>query len=142
MVQPDNPSDLTHRIVLFAESPGGDLLRPREFINGCPIPVRAKMSAVLVAVATAPPKRFRGGGYWEAMHGTMRGWFEIRIDHKRVHYRLFCLLDHAQPPDGLPLLAVIAGAQKARGTRLTDRDYERIRLAGDRYLVSNPRLIE
>jgi hypothetical protein len=37
--------------------------------------VRAKFAAIVVAVATAPPFRFAGGGYWEAMHGDMTGWF-------------------------------------------------------------------
>ena len=32
------------------------------------------MAAVLIAVAGAPPKKFAGGGYWEAMHGDMTGW--------------------------------------------------------------------
>jgi hypothetical protein len=32
------------------------------------------MRAALVAVAAAPPKRFAGGGYWEAMKGDMTGW--------------------------------------------------------------------
>ena len=38
------------------------------------------MRAALAAVASAPPKRFAGGGYWEAMGGAMTGWFEVRVD--------------------------------------------------------------
>jgi len=53
------------------------------------------MNAVLIAVASAAPKRFSGGGYWEAMKGRMAGWFEVRVDGpKRHHYRLFCRLDY------------------------------------------------
>ena len=45
-------------------------------------------------VAAAPPKRFAGGGYWEAMKGDMTGWFEVGVDGpRRHHYRLFCRLD-------------------------------------------------
>jgi hypothetical protein len=32
-----------------------------------------EMRAVLAHVAAAPPKRFAGGGYWEAMKGDMTG---------------------------------------------------------------------
>ncbi|CCH73168.1 hypothetical protein BN11_240004 [Nostocoides australiense Ben110] len=47
------------------------------------------MRAALIAVASAPPKRFAGGGYWEAMKGEMTGWFEVRVDGPgRHHYRL------------------------------------------------------
>lgn len=67
----------------------------REALDAYPTTVRVKMRAALVAVATAPPKRFSGGGYWEAMKGEMSGWFELRIDGpRRHHYRLFCLLDY------------------------------------------------
>ena len=53
------------------------------------------MRAVLAQVASAPPKRFAGGGYWEAMKGDMTGWFEVRVDGpRRHHYRLFCRLDY------------------------------------------------
>ena len=40
--------------------------------------IDAQFAAVLDAVAAAPPPRFSGGGKWEAMHGTMGGWYEIR----------------------------------------------------------------
>ena len=42
------------------------------------------MRAVLAQVASAPPKRFAGGGYWEAMKGDMTGWFEVRVDGPAV----------------------------------------------------------
>lgn len=43
------------------------------------------MSDALVAVATAPPKRFAGGGYREAMKGDMTRWFELRVDGRGRH---------------------------------------------------------
>jgi hypothetical protein len=46
----------------------------REALRSFPPGVRAKMAAVLTAVAAAPPHRFAGGGYWEAMHGEMTGY--------------------------------------------------------------------
>ena len=52
------------------------------------------MLAVTKAVAGAPPPMFSGGGKWEAMHGDMSGYYEIRVDGpSRHHYRLFCLLE-------------------------------------------------
>jgi hypothetical protein len=66
----------------------------RDFLGSCPVSVRAKFVAVLIAVAAAPPHRFSGGGFWEAMHDEMTGYHEVRIDCPgRHHYRLFCKLD-------------------------------------------------
>src|SRR5687768_12723969 len=91
---PDDPHEIAffkrHRSDDAAESEPG-----RAALNSFPPKVRATMRAALVAVASAPPKRFAGGGYWEAMKGDMTGWFELRVDGPaRHHYRLFCLLDY------------------------------------------------
>ena len=91
-------ADDSHEVVYFKRHPKDDASQAapgRDALQSWPASVRAKANAVLVAVATAPPKRFAGGGYWEAMKGAMSGWFEVRIDGpKRHHYRLFCLLDY------------------------------------------------
>src|SRR3984957_20879354 len=90
-------SDDAHAIAFFRrhQDDAPDQSAPgREFLNSCPLKVRATMRAVLVQVAAAPPKRFAGGGYWEAMKGEMTGWFEVRVDGpRRHHYRLFCRLE-------------------------------------------------
>jgi hypothetical protein len=49
-----------------------------EFLDGCPGTVDARFTAVLDAVAEARPAVLRGGK-WEAMHGMMGGWYEIRL---------------------------------------------------------------
>lgn len=104
--------------------------------------VRAKMRAVLIAVATAPPKRFSGGGYWEAMHGDMASWFEIRVDGpNHHHYRLFCKLDYEAEGVEKPLLVVIDGRDKPFRTTLSAADYSKIRSNGGEYLQRNPRSI-
>jgi hypothetical protein len=89
---------------------------------------------VLVAVASAPPHRFAGGGYWEAMHGDMVGWFEVRIDGPkrgggagRHHYRL----DYHAVATNKPLLVVITGLSKAFRTKLSAREYAHVREAWD-----------
>lgn len=66
------------------------------------------MVAVLHAVAEAPPPAYSGGGYWEAMHDDMSGYFEVRMDGpSRTHYRLFCLeistINRLAAPLGLSL---------------------------------------
>jgi len=100
------------------------------------------MRAVLVAVAAAPPKRYSGGGYWEAMKGDMTGWFEVRVDGpKRHHYRLFCRLDYEAEDATKPLLVVITGLDKPFRTELSDSDYAGVRQLGDEYLSRNPRSI-
>jgi hypothetical protein len=50
-----------------------------EFLDACPGKIDAEFTAVLDAVAAAPPPQFSGGGKWEAMHGAMTGWHEIRL---------------------------------------------------------------
>lgn len=74
---PDDP----HEIVLFTRHRADDRSQSvpgQAALNSYPTKVRATMRAALIAVASAPPKRFAGGGYWEAMKGDMTGWFELR----------------------------------------------------------------
>jgi hypothetical protein len=79
-------ADDPHDVVFFRRHRDDDPAQPvpgRDFLNACPAKVRATMRAVLTQVAAAPPKRFAGGGYWEAMKGAMTGWFEVRVDGSR-----------------------------------------------------------
>lgn len=114
----------------------------REALASWPVSVRAKARAALVAVASAPPHRFAGGGYWEAMRGDMAGWFELRIDGPgRRHYRLFCLLEDAEEV-GRPLrLVVIAGLDKPFRTVFSERSYAEIRALGREYRSRWPRCL-
>ncbi|MER5312850.1 hypothetical protein ABT034_34340 [Streptomyces sp. NPDC002773] len=106
----------------------------------CPAKVRATMRAVLAEVAAAPPKRFAGGGYWEAMKGDMGGWYEVRVNGPgRHHYRLFCLLDYEAEGREKPLLVVITGLDKPFRTVLSDNDYRSVRKLGEEYRERNPR---
>lgn len=138
-------SDDAHSVVYFRRHEDDDPLQSspgREFLQSCPAKVRATMRAVLTAVAAAPPKSFSGGGYWEAMHDGMTGWFEIRVDGpKRNHYRLFCRLDYEAQGLDKPLLVVIEGRSKPFRTTLSDDDYAAVRELGDEYFARNPRSI-
>jgi len=119
-----------------------------EFLDGCPTKVEAQLLAVLDDVAEAPPPRYSGGGRWEAMHGSMRGYYEIRAQGpKREQFRLFCLLENGSPAElrqrGLarPAIAVIAGLRKAWLTTFSARDYESVRRLGDEHRRQFPRRI-
>lgn len=138
-------SDDAHAIVFFQrhEDDDPDQRAPgREALDSYPAGVRAKMRAALVAVASAPPKRFAGGGYWEAMKGDMSGWFEVRMDGPgRHHYRLFCLLDYEAKDEDKPLLVVVDGRDKPFRTTLSDADYAAVRRLGVEYRKRNPRSV-
>ena len=138
-------SDDTHSIVYFKRHKDDDPSETspgRDFLESCPAAVRAKIRAVLVAVAAAPPKSFSGGGYWEAMHDEMTGWFEVRVNGpQRCHYRLFCKLDYRAVGFTKPLLVIFDGRSKPFRTVLSDEDYRAIRELGDEYFERNPRSI-
>jgi hypothetical protein len=143
--RPEDP----HDVVYFQRHEDDDAARSipgRAFLRSCPAAVRAKFAAVLVAVATAPPRRFGGGGYWEAMRGAMSGWFEVRIDGPkpgggkgRHHYRLYCLLDYEAKEVDRPLLVVVTGLDKAFRSTLAERDYAAVWALGEEYRSRNPR---
>lgn len=133
-------SDDPHEIVYFRRYIGVDSAPGREYLQGLPTKVRATMSACLIAVAKTPPKRFAGGGYWEAMHGSMTGWFEVRVDGPgRTHHRLFCRLDYDAEGYDKPLLVVITGMSKPFRTTFSEDDYAAVRELGDEYFAKNPR---
>jgi hypothetical protein len=137
-------SDDVHAVVYFKRHPDDDpneSVPGREFLSKvCPPAVRATMRAALAAVASAPPKRFAGGGYWEAMSGEMTGWYEVRKDGpKRHHYRLFCLLDYEAQGQDKPLLVVVDGRDKPFRTELSRTDYAAVTALGEEYLRRNPR---
>jgi hypothetical protein len=134
--------DSEHEIVYFAGPMNGNMPTPREFFNALPTKVQAKLTSILVAVATAPPGRFAGGGYWEAMHGQMRGFYEIRADFQKMHYRLICLLDYEAIESSGPLLVIVAGLSKPIGTTIKPEVYADVKSAGLQYLSANPLAIE
>ena len=66
--------------------------RPSSFWIGYRPKVADEVHAVLDAVANAPPPAFAGGGTWEAMHGDMAGFYEVRVQGGGMNHRLLCLL--------------------------------------------------
>lgn len=101
------------------------------------------MRNVLIEVVKVKPGHFAGGGYWEAMHGAMTGYYELRADgpdRPRTHYRLFCLYDSAVD-DEQGVLVILTGMQKRFRTKFSDHDYAQVRALGDEYLARTPRSI-
>jgi len=117
----------------------------RDFLDSIPAKVAARMVAVLEAVADAPPPAYSGGGYWEAMHDDMAGYYEVRVDGppNRTHYRLFCLLERDGANVGLdgPSVVVVAGKKKPFRTVLSKEDYAEVRRLGDEFRSRKPRSV-
>lgn len=134
--------------IVYYESAAGDV-PAKDFLESCPKRVRAKLVAVLEAVRDAPPPAFSGGGKWEAMHGSMNGYYEVRATGPgREHYRLFCILENGTDDEleergfAAPQIAVINGLVKANNTVFGDGDYKRaVRDLGDHYRSELPRPI-
>lgn len=140
-------SDDTHQIVFFKRHEDEDptcRTPARDFLKDqCPSGVRIKLQNILVQVAKAPPKKFDGGGAWEAMHGDMTGWFEAKADGpRRTHYRLYCHIDLDALNATAPLLVVVSGMKKMFRTKLNPSDYAEVMTLGDEYFGHNPRSLE
>lgn len=134
-----DPHDV-HDIVYYRSAEGA---RPaRDYLSKCPKKIRDRFRAVIAEVAKAPPHRFSGGGYWEAMHGDMSGWHEVRIDGPgRTHYRVYCLID-ADSGDKKPYLVLVDGRTKKFNTTIKPREYVKIRALGRDYLTTKPRRVD
>lgn len=133
--------------IVYYEAPDGSA-PALEFLDGCPGKIDAEFAAVLDAVAAAPPPQFSGGGKWEAMHGNMGGWHEIRLTGpSREQFRLFCILENAVDEELLrrglmkPTIAVITGMRKPWRTKFSEADYRRVRRLGDEHKANHPRRI-
>lgn len=139
-------SNLPWDVIYFETADG--LAPAIEFLEGCPTNVEADILATLEAVREAPPPRFSGGGRWEAMHGKMTGYFEVRTQGpKREQFRLFCLLENGTEDElakrGLqrPTIAAISGMRKPFMTTFTEADYRKVRRLGNEHEACFPRSI-
>lgn len=105
----------------------GESVPTIEFLDGLTPKVAAEIHAVLDAVAEAPPPAFSGGGKWEAMHGDMAGFFEVRVQGGRMNHRLLCLLVRDADDLGGPSIICLGGLSKLRREKADPRDYRRIK---------------
>lgn len=133
-------------IVLFQRHPNDDregAVPGAEFLDSCPVGVRADLVAIVKAVADAPPMKFAGGGQWQAMRGDMAGLYEARTRGPRKRlYRLFCLLERDAPGLSGPSLVIITGMDKPNESAFSAADYRRVRRLREEYLSRTPRSIE
>ncbi len=104
----------------------GESVPTAEFLDGLPAKVAAEINAVLDAVAEAPPPAFAGGGKWEAMHGDMAGFYEVRVQGGGMNHRLFCLLIRAANDLGGSSIVCLGGLSKPRRQAAKPKDYRRI----------------
>lgn len=95
------------------------------FLGSVPTKVRAEIAAVLTAVAEAPPPAFSGGGKWEAMHGEMAGFYEIRAQGGGRNHRLFCILERDAADLGGSSIVAIDGLSKPKRSAASPKDYRR-----------------
>jgi len=135
-------SDDAHEVAFFrrpSDDDPGQAVPGREFLNACPVKVRATMRAVLARVAAAPPKRFAGR--------RVLGGDEGRYDRMVRGPRRWSPPSSLPPvlPPGLrrrgppkPLLVVICGLDKPFRTELSAADYRHVRDLGEAYLRRNP----
>lgn len=120
-----------------------------DFLDSCPTKIDATFAAVLEAVRAAPPPAFSGGGKWEAMHGSMSGFYEIRLTGPgRRHYRLFCILENGSASElkklgfDRPQIVVINGLVKPNASKFTDAVYRKhVRAPGEEYRSAVPRRV-
>jgi hypothetical protein len=111
------------------------------WLESVPDAVEAEIMATIDAVAEGPPPHFRGGLRYQAMHGDMTGWFEVRTKHRKRLYRLFCLQDRKAPGLPRPALVLITGGDKANESAFSRAYYPKVRALGEEYLSSNPRSV-
>ena len=133
--------DKPFRVVFYNPYHSG-IAPGQAYLDSCPEKIRARLLTTLVEISKAPPYKFRGGGLWEAMKGSMTGWFEVRISSgKTNHYRVYCVLDEKALNFSESLLVVVDGRTKKYLTTLSPSEYEKIRRLGESYFSVNPRLI-
>lgn len=103
-----------------------DAAPAREFLLGCPQPVREMLLAIVVAVGDAPPPSFPPSKMWHVMHGEMKGFYEARDEHDGQLYRVFCVLDSQAPEHGLDAkaLTLICGGAKPVRSPMDKSVYE------------------
>lgn len=103
-----------------------------EFLESLPTKIAAEFHAVLDAVAAAPPPSFSGGGKWQAMHGVMAGFYEIRVRGAGQNHRLFCFLDREADLGGSSIVC-ISGLSKPPRSAAKQGDYASARRFGDEF---------
>lgn len=132
MAQPQRTGPVPWRIhfSVLASTAGTVECPTVAFLSSVPPKVRSEIQAVLDAVAASPPPSFSGGGKWEAMHGDMAGFYEVRVQGGGQNHRLFCILEREALDLGGPSIVAIGGLSKPKRSAADPRDYRRIKRYG------------
>jgi hypothetical protein len=142
---PDDPYDVFYFRRHVADDPKQSIPARDEIDTWDDEAVVARVRAVLMAVAGAPPLRFSGGGMWEAMKKEMSGYHEVRVRKNKKLYRVFCRLDSSPVIDARGtrhpknVLVIIAAGVKPNDSVFTPAYYEEVRSLGNEYLGRTPR---
>ncbi len=89
------------------------------------------------------PYAFPPGLMWQPMHDDAAGCFEIREEHNKVRYRLFCVIDRKAMDSGLthPVVCFLDGATKPIDTALDPATYKRLGAMRKEYMATDPRRV-
>lgn len=85
----------------------------------------------------------RSHAMWQPMHDAAAGCFEIREQHNKMRYRLFCVIDRKAIDSGLthPVVCFLDGATKPIDTALDPATYKRLGAMRKEYLATDPRRV-
>ena len=115
------------------------------WLQSLPKPRREQLLAWAETIRRWPvgPYAFPPGPMWQPMHEAAAGCFELRDEHDKKLYRLFCVIDRNATANGLtlPVVCYLDGATKALGTALAKSLYRRLGALRTDYLATNPRRI-
>ena len=115
------------------------------WINGIPGERRRELLAWAEVIRTWPggPFLFPPGLIWQPMHDDAAGCFEIREEHDKIRYRLFCVIDRKALENGLanPVVCFLDGATKPIQAALPPATYTALKQMRKDYLATNPRRV-
>jgi hypothetical protein len=116
-----------------------------DWLNGLPSERRKQLLGWAEAIRrwSPGPYAFPPGLQWQPMHDEAAGCFEIREQHDKVLYRLFCVVDRKALDASLanPVVCFLDGATKPVNTVLPATIYKRLGLMRKEYLATNPRRV-
>ena len=115
------------------------------WLMSLPKPRREQLLAWAETVRGWPegPYAFPPGLMWQPMHDEAAGCFELRDEHDKRLYRLFCVIDRKATENGLshPVVCYLDGATKPVDAALPKATYVRLGTLRREYLTVSPRRI-
>ncbi|HEV8654421.1 MAG TPA: hypothetical protein VGR85_02790 [Candidatus Limnocylindria bacterium] len=116
-----------------------------DWLNGLPRERRQQLLGWAEAIRRwAPgPYAFPPGLQWQPMRDDAAGCFEIREQHDKILYRLFCIVDRKALDHGLanPVFCLLDGATKPINAVLPKATYRRIGEMREEYLATDRRRV-